>query len=546
MSSDMSWNTPEISPDEREAARAAARREGLSLSEWLTRRIENGEARPASQEQNSPAPEGMTSTPLQNEPNQDQTMGHADAHTQMTDTAASIFPTQDTDGIRDRIEEQLQLLSEHLSSEIAAAHSVEQQARPQDTTQTDAIERVEQQLARISGHIEALLAGHTATSVTTEDMLGGITPDAVLRALAGLDEHLTSVANRSGTRQAELAKDMLVVTGKLDRLHADLAAQSAILENRLQSLDTQMATASLAPPRLKSWGMSTEPAVQATTLPVPAEDTPRKWDDSVAGRRSRRLIAAAAGVLILAGVSGGLALSWPYLPAQWRSAVTFSSQPDQPATPQVATGNDTDKLIRKAKGGDAHAALALGLKYADSTPIQGAEAVKWLEIAAASEPEAGYRLADMYARGTGVTADPVKAANLYMVAAAASNRLAMYQLASAYAAGIGVKQDNAAAAHWFQQAAQAGSTDAQFNLAVLYERGAGVGHSLTEAYKWYAIAAAQGDTEAKSRLSVLAGQMSPTEQKQAENAALSFKPSETASLIPATTPGLSTSPATEH
>lgn len=546
MTSDMPWNVPGISPDAREAARASARREGLSLGEWLTRRIETGQARPASQNDTDTGATNITTNTLQNETDQDQIMGHPGTDTNLPPDTTTLFPAQESDGLRDRIEEQLQLLSEHLSGEIAAAHSEEQQTHPHVAAQAEALARVEQQLAHLCEQIGALRLSQAETGITTADMLGGITPDAVLRALAGLDEHLTSVANRSGTRQAELAKDMLVVTGKLDRLHADLAAQSAILENRLQSLDSQMASASLAPPRLKSWGLSTEQPPQTIALPAPTEDTANTWRNSVASRRTRRLVVAAAGVLILAGISGGLALGWAYLPTQWRTTLSFPSRATQQPTPQIAVSTDTAKLVEKAKSGDARAALALGLKYADSTPVQGAEAIKWLEIAAVSEPEAGYRLADMYARGTGVTADPVKAANLYLVAAAASNRLAMYQLASAYAAGIGVKQDNTAAAHWFQQAAQAGSTDAQFNLAVLYERGAGVAHSLTDAYKWYAIAAAQGDTEAKTRLSVLAGQMSPAEQKQAESAALSFKPAETASLIPATTPGVSVEAGKKH
>ena len=49
MQPDLPWNVAGIPPEAREAARAAARREGLSVGEWLTRRIlrsltENGEA----------------------------------------------------------------------------------------------------------------------------------------------------------------------------------------------------------------------------------------------------------------------------------------------------------------------------------------------------------------------------------------------------------------------------------------------------------------------------------------------------------------------
>ena len=39
MRAELPWNVAGIPPEAREAARAAARREGLSVGEWLTRRI---------------------------------------------------------------------------------------------------------------------------------------------------------------------------------------------------------------------------------------------------------------------------------------------------------------------------------------------------------------------------------------------------------------------------------------------------------------------------------------------------------------------------
>src|SRR3984885_11472733 len=42
MQPDLPWNVAGIPPEAREAARASARREGLSVGEWLTRRILRG------------------------------------------------------------------------------------------------------------------------------------------------------------------------------------------------------------------------------------------------------------------------------------------------------------------------------------------------------------------------------------------------------------------------------------------------------------------------------------------------------------------------
>src|ERR1700754_1935722 len=42
MRAELPWNVAGIPPEAREAARAAARREGLSVGEWMTRRILRG------------------------------------------------------------------------------------------------------------------------------------------------------------------------------------------------------------------------------------------------------------------------------------------------------------------------------------------------------------------------------------------------------------------------------------------------------------------------------------------------------------------------
>src|ERR1700678_458368 len=42
MQPELPWNVAGIGPEAREAARASARREGLSVGEWLTRRILRG------------------------------------------------------------------------------------------------------------------------------------------------------------------------------------------------------------------------------------------------------------------------------------------------------------------------------------------------------------------------------------------------------------------------------------------------------------------------------------------------------------------------
>jgi localization factor PodJL len=185
------------------------------------------------------------------------------------------------------------------------------------------------------------------------------------------------------------------------------------------------------------------------------------------------------------------------------------------------------QLMVKANGGDAKAAMVLGLKYADGDGVAAndIEAVFWLQKAAeGGEAVAQYRLGTLYERGRGVAPDSRQAMRWYIEAANQGNRRAMHNLAVMYADGAGTQKNFPEAARWFKDAADLGLTDSQFNLAVLYERGLGVKSSLPEAYKWYAIAAASGDAESRTRLAALANQLASADREAAERAAKAYKP----------------------
>src|SRR6185312_8198932 len=68
MRAELPWNVAGIPPEVREAARAAARREGLSVGEWLTRHIlhgfsETGDPSAATPEGAAPIAGDSTGTP---------------------------------------------------------------------------------------------------------------------------------------------------------------------------------------------------------------------------------------------------------------------------------------------------------------------------------------------------------------------------------------------------------------------------------------------------------------------------------------------------
>jgi AcrR family transcriptional regulator len=205
-------------------------------------------------------------------------------------------------------------------------------------------------------------------------------------------------------------------------------------------------------------------------------------------------------------------------------AVT-TPQPAAIVEPQVKL-TPMQRLEALANGGNAKAAVILGIKYLDGDGVSRSEqdAARWLERAAKSgEPVAEYRLGTLYQRGAGVVQDEAQALHWYEAAANQGNRKAMHNLGVFYAEGRGATQDYEKAASWFLRAANMGYVDSQFDLAVLYERGAGVQQSLTDAYKWYAIAAHNGDDVSKARIEVLETQLDPNELSSAKAAARAFR-----------------------
>lgn len=193
--------------------------------------------------------------------------------------------------------------------------------------------------------------------------------------------------------------------------------------------------------------------------------------------------------------------------------------------PPPAKLTPMQRLEALANGGNAKAAVILGVKYLDGDDVSRSEqdAARWLERAAKSgEPVAEYRLGTLYQRGAGVVQDETQALHWYEAAANQGNRKAMHNLGVFYAEGRGATQDYEKAASWFLRAANMGYVDSQFDLAVLYERGAGVPQNLSDAYKWYAIAARNGDDVSKARIDVLETQLDPKELSSARAAAHAF------------------------
>lgn len=137
---------------------------------------------------------------------------------------------------------------------------------------------------------------------------------------------------------------------------------------------------------------------------------------------------------------------------------------------------------------------------------------------------AQYRMAKLYERGEGVTADLNTARQWTERAAAGGNRRAMHDLGVYFARGEGAPLDEAAAFRWFRQAAELGVADSQYNLGVLYQQGRGVAANPGEALFWFSVAARQGDQDAAARAATIESSVAPGQMEQARARAQSFRP----------------------
>jgi uncharacterized protein len=145
----------------------------------------------------------------------------------------------------------------------------------------------------------------------------------------------------------------------------------------------------------------------------------------------------------------------------------------------------------------------------EADPFQAAQYYQW--AGEAGNPDAQYRLAELYRRGKGVPRDEAVADKLYLAAAetyearaAAGDTGAQSRLGELYLYGRGVSKDPKRAVAWLAPAAESGDASAQDRLGQLYEEGAGeIAANPPLAVYYYAQASARGHTGAKERLAAL-------------------------------------------
>src|SRR5579864_4232251 len=175
-----------------------------------------------------------------------------------------------------------------------------------------------------------------------------------------------------------------------------------------------------------------------------------------------------------------------------------------------------------ASHGNKWAEHYVGIAYyfGEGVEMNHAEALRWFRKAAdQSLAAAKYYIGVMYAEGDVVQRDDVEAARWYESSAKQDYAPAELQIAWAYARGLGVLFEPDVALTWFGRAAENGEEQAQYELGQIYLTGWSVKKDLVEGYKWLAISAGSGSEEGKQAMESARKLLSPSQLKQATEAA---------------------------
>ncbi len=233
MQPDLPWNVAGIPPEAREAARAAARREGLSVGEWLTRRIlrtfsELGSlAAPEREAWREPAAPAYREAPAQ--------AASRDTENMLASVSRSESETQNA---YKRIEEQLRGVGRRLEA-TERSQTENSGAMSKAATEINIAKREQAQaFDQLGGHVVGLT--DRLTRVEQQAANDGL-KEAVRglhQGLSRLADQISQTAHHSADQIATLAGNVESVVGKL----GEAEQNSRTLDERLAVIDERVRT----------------------------------------------------------------------------------------------------------------------------------------------------------------------------------------------------------------------------------------------------------------------------------------------------------------
>ena len=231
MQPDLPWNVAGISSEAREAARAAARREGLSVGEWLTRRIlplGSEAAEPTRTEWSSRQPEPRP------EP---RPAGRRDTDDMLDHVSRSESETAE---VYRRIEEQLRGMSRRLdasernqteSNRVMSKAAVEMNIASRE--QAQAFDQLGAYVTNMNDRLDRV--EHRDSGEGLRDAV-----KALHQGLSRLADQISQTASQSASQISALAGNLENVAGRIGQARMEAHGTMQALEGRIAVLDERV------------------------------------------------------------------------------------------------------------------------------------------------------------------------------------------------------------------------------------------------------------------------------------------------------------------
>jgi localization factor PodJL len=228
MRPDLPWSVAGISTEARDAARAAARREGLSVGEWLTRRI-------VSELSDMSEPRSQWSFRSESRPQPERQRFQSDdmlEHVARSET--------ETAELNRRIEDQLRGMARRLdasersqteSSRVISKAAVEMNIAARE--QAQAFDQLGVHVADLADRLDRVEGRESG-----EGLRDAV--KALHTGLSRLADQITATANQSATQISSLAGNLETVAGRVGQARQDAMAATQALEGRLGALDERV------------------------------------------------------------------------------------------------------------------------------------------------------------------------------------------------------------------------------------------------------------------------------------------------------------------
>jgi localization factor PodJL len=243
MQPDLPWNVAGIPPEAREAARAAARREGLSVGEWLTRRILRsfGELGDPSTGRESWRSHAAPSNGYGAHEEAPAVNSNSATARDSEDMLARVSRSEnETQGAYRRIEEQLKGVGRRLEA-TERSQSENNRAMTKAATEINIAAREQAQaFDQLGSHVVSLneRLQRVERSAANDGLKDAV--KALHQGLSRVADQIAETANQSASQIASLANNVESVAGRLNEARRETEITSHNLEERIATMDERV------------------------------------------------------------------------------------------------------------------------------------------------------------------------------------------------------------------------------------------------------------------------------------------------------------------